>query len=106
MAKKIGSAKLLGAGYAIAAMIGVFLVFCYFNPLGLGRRSPRLIKSVPYVITKSGNYLLTRNLTFSRSEGAAIEIKADNVSVDLNGFSIETGPSTKGGHAFGIYAIG
>jgi hypothetical protein len=50
----------------------------------------------PTTITQSGSYVLTRN--FRPTEGIAITIAANNVDIDLNGFSIE------GDH--GVYATG
>jgi len=45
------------------------------------------ISSLPYTINQPGNYYLTDNLTFNGSAG--IEINADNVTLDLNGCTIE-----------------
>jgi hypothetical protein len=42
----------------------------------------------PVIITTPGSYRLTSNLTVPDENTSAIEIEADNVSVDLNGFSI------------------
>jgi hypothetical protein len=50
------------------------------------------ISSTPYTITNSGSYYLVSNLAAS---GSGILIAADNVSIDLNGFTIRaSGPST------------
>src|SRR5882757_8123438 len=46
-----------------------------------------LIASVPYVITNSGSYYLTGNLTGTAAQNG-ITISAGNVSIDLKGFSI------------------
>lgn len=50
----------------------------------------------PVSITASGAYRLTGNLTVAGSDTAAIEVSASNVSIDLNGFSIQ-GPATCSG---------
>jgi hypothetical protein len=55
------------------------------------------ITSVPYTISQSGSYYLTKNLT---STGTAITISADNVTIDLCGFTL-TGPGS--GATYGIY---
>ncbi|RLJ21739.1 hypothetical protein DJ031_02290 [bacterium endosymbiont of Escarpia laminata] len=56
---------------------------------------PRVpISSVPFIIDQPGSYYLTGNLTQSVG-GNAILINADDVTVDLMGFSL------KGGAAFG-----
>ena len=49
----------------------------------------------PYVITQSGSYRLSGNLTVP-SGVDGIDINADNVTLDLNGFSI-VGPVTCNG---------
>ena len=46
------------------------------------------ITTVPYTIASSGSYCLTADLESSLSEGAAIEVLADGVSIDLNGFTL------------------
>lgn len=48
------------------------------------------ISSVPYTITQSGSYYLTKNLT---STGTAITIQAGDVTLDLCGFTL-TGPNS------------
>lgn len=57
-----------------------------------------VIGSLPYTITTSGNYELESNLTYAGLENA-IEVNADNVVINLNGFSIRT----NGMGAFGVY---
>ena len=42
----------------------------------------------PYVISEPGSYKLTGNLTVPDENTTAIEVQADNVTVDLNGFAI------------------
>lgn len=46
----------------------------------------------PYVITQSGSYLLTSDLTVTDPDTDAIRVDGDDVSVDLGGFEIR-GPS-------------
>lgn len=58
----------------------------------------------PYKITQSGSYRLSGNLTITVIGTDAIDINADNVTLDLNGFTISgtcmgsatTGPCTGG----------
>ena len=50
----------------------------------LEKRTP--ISSLPFSISTPGSYYLTANL--SVSQGNAITVAADNVSVDLNGFAL------------------
>lgn len=50
-----------------------------------------LVAGFPYVISASGSYRLTGNLTVSSTGADAIDVNASHVTIDLNGFSI-TGP--------------
>jgi hypothetical protein len=60
----------------------------------LDQVEPRIpITSVPYTISQSGSYYLTKNLT---ATGTAITVNADDVTVDLCGFSL-TGNNTGSG---------
>src|SRR5436190_2248196 len=52
----------------------------------LEKRTP--ISSVPFTISASGSYYLTGNLAVTT--GTAITISADNVTLDLNGFTISS----------------
>lgn len=56
-----------------------------------------VIGSLPYTITSPGNYELESNLTYAGKLNA-IEVNADNVVINLNGFSI----NTTGTGAFGV----
>jgi len=47
----------------------------------------------PYTISNAGSYRLTGDLTVSSTSADAIDVKAGQVSIDLNGFSI-TGPGS------------
>lgn len=60
------------------------------------------ITSVPYTIANSGFYYLGRNLIYSGS-GTAIYITADDVTLDLMGFSL-TNSGTPGSK--GIFMVG
>lgn len=52
--------------------------------------------TLPYTITQSGSYRLTSNLIGS-SGSAGIIIDADNVTLDLSGFSVVGAPETSSG---------
>ena len=43
----------------------------------------------PYVISAPGSYILTGNLTVPDESTTAIEVRADDVTLDLNGFAIQ-----------------
>jgi hypothetical protein len=55
----------------------------------------------PYKITQPGSYRLSGNLQVSALNTDAIEIQTNNVTLDLNGFSI-TGPVTCTGSGAGL----
>jgi hypothetical protein len=46
------------------------------------------ITTVPYTIASAGSYCLTGDLESTLSEGAAIDVVADGVTIDLNGFML------------------
>jgi hypothetical protein len=59
----------------------------------------------PVVITASGSYRLTGNLTATAPLQSAIEIEAKDVTIDLNGFTIEgnwTAPQACGSTVAGV----
>jgi hypothetical protein len=58
------------------------------------------ITSVPYTINNPGFYFLGGNLNYSSQAGNAITVNADNVTLDLMGFSLT------GGWGNGIYMSG
>jgi hypothetical protein len=67
----------------------------------LDQVEPRIpITSVPITISESGSYYLTKNLTAS---GTAITVSADDVTIDLCGFTL-TGPDS--GNNCGVYIGG
>lgn len=59
----------------------------------LEARTP--ISSLPYTISASGSYYLTTNLT-GGTTGDGITITVDNVTLDLNGFTLAGNPSYTG----------
>lgn len=79
---------LLGANTALADF------YVIATPIGVGTR----ISIVPFTIDSSGFYYLDRSLT---ATGTAITITADNVTLDLMGFTL-TGPGKESGVERGI----
>jgi hypothetical protein len=61
------------------------------------------IASVPFTINVSGSYYLTGNLQVA--SGTAITISADEVSLDLNGFTLSSTASPDSGDAITINSI-
>lgn len=54
------------------------------------------ISQLPYAIFTSGSYYLTKNLTTERA-GNGIEVHADDVTIDLNGFALKGGSGSGAG---------
>lgn len=70
----------------------------YVIPSARGVGTP--IETLPYTISNSGLYYLTKNLTYTAASGNAISVEANDVTIDLMGFNL-SGPGT--GQATGIY---
>lgn len=68
-----------------------------------GKKGPVEISQtdVPLVITRPGSYRLTSNLRVSSPTATTILVDADNVKIDLDGFTI-AGPGKNVGTGFGI----
>lgn len=64
------------------------------------------IESVPAVITTQGTWCLRRNFATTLENGAAIEIKAGNVTLDCNDFKLGDGNASSATRAIGIRATG
>ena len=62
------------------------------------------ITSLPAVISTQGLYCLTGNLATSQTSGNAIEITANNVTLDLNGWKLGGQAAGAGTRAYGIYS--
>ncbi len=63
------------------------------------------INAVPAVITLPGNYCLTHALVTSMTSGYAIDIQANNVVIDFNGFRLGGLGAGPGTDAMGIHAL-
>jgi len=63
------------------------------------------ITTLPAVITQSGNYCLRGALSTSITTGSAIEIQANSVVLDLNGFKLAGKTAGPGTSTFGIHAL-
>ncbi len=92
----------------IPAVLPFFLaILC--APLSARTADPKLcrpVASVPLIISTSGIYCLSANLSFGKTRGTAIVINADNVTLDLTDRTLDgsaAGLSTK---AAGISATG
>jgi hypothetical protein len=87
-----------------------FLPFCMAEDSDLGiptvpvsgiSLQAQLISSVPLTISQPGSYYLDQNITHSDRNANAIEVNADNVTIDLMGHSL-IGPGSASGTNNGI----
>lgn len=88
--KKIMLLCLLVTTSLVNADDGVFAINDVCNGFGC---FPGDSSGFPITITNSGSYQLTSNIVVTSTTDNVIEINADNVTLDLNGFSI-IGPRT------------
>jgi hypothetical protein len=88
-------------GLAIVAMLATGVRAGPLDPPGSpastdGVREPgTAISAIPFTITQPGRYYLTRNLTDTPDDVAnGVTIQADNVTLDLHGFTLTGGASS------------
>lgn len=86
-------AALLATSLAALAVDGVVLIDQ--NRALAGNVTPGDAPGFPVVISQPGSYRLAGNLTLGDPNTSAIEIRAANVTLDLNGFTIQ-GPNVCG----------
>jgi parallel beta-helix repeat protein len=76
----------------VFVMLAMALVpFCAFAVDGvvlINQSTVMAAGGFPYVISQAGSYRLSGNLTVPDANTTAISVNADNVTIDLNGFSI------------------
>lgn len=92
--------------YIGAALISAVAFFGAIAPASAETINCTPITSVPYTISTSGVYCLTGNLTTSITSGSAISINTSNVTLDMNGFSIDGTSAGSASVAHGILASG
>jgi hypothetical protein len=91
LSARIMKAPLLKQNCKLAAFLGALFLMPGLSIAG------NVIGSLPYIITASGNYELERDLTYA-GHNNAIEVSADDVVINLNGFSI----GNTGNGVFGV----
>lgn len=106
-------AALAACSHALYAVDGVTLIDQ--KSATNGRTTQGDAPGFPITISQSGSYRLTSNLVVPDAATTAIEITADDVNLDLNGFSI-IGPNVctadpircryVGGSGIGVMAVG
>lgn len=92
-----------GLSFQLYAVDGVILIDQ--NRALVGNVTPGDTPGFPVTISLPGSYRLTGNLTVPDANTTAIQLTADNVAIDLNGFSI-IGPTVCGFSLAGCSPIG
>jgi hypothetical protein len=92
----------------LLALVGVVLLSAApvladdgFYVIAGGGKAGTQINSVPYTINSPGLYCLSGNLSYISTTGNAITVNANDVTIDLMGFSL-TGPGKGSGINYGI----
>ncbi|RLC15924.1 MAG: hypothetical protein DRH93_19230 [Deltaproteobacteria bacterium] len=85
------------------AMI-VFFLLVIMPLCAFGTDGQIKINTAPFVINKSGSYVLTNNLVVMDPDANAISIEVNDVTLDLNGHTIQ-GPNIGSGSGSGIHAM-
>lgn len=88
---------------AIALVVVPICAFAIDGQVLINQSTVTAAGGFPYTITQSGSYKLSRNLTVSAPGVDAIDITADNVTLDLNGFTI-SGPGNLAVLSDGIFS--
>jgi len=74
--------------FAFAAMMSVPCLFAVDGVVLINQSTVLAAGGFPYQITQSGSYRLTGNLTVPDADTTAIQVTANDVTIDLNGFGI------------------
>jgi len=83
-------------------LLTLFLIYSTANAEGLGDCTP--INAAPFVITQPGSYCLSNDISLSVPAGKAIFVKADDVNINFQGFSLTNSLARLGNTAIGVYA--
>lgn len=100
--------------FSKAAVLSIALYACFLPAFAMAKEShkrchtcrpPTVICSVPYRITESGKYCVDKDLVYTGS-GAAIEVLANNVSINFNNHSLTlTNLAATGIHADSVFEL-
>lgn len=80
---------------AIFALLGAAATQAADGVIEINQAAVEAAGGFPYVITQPGSYVLTGNLTVDADNTDAIQVRAEHVHIDLNGFVIQ-GNDTNG----------
>jgi len=78
---------------ALRSIALVSLFTALLIPATAFAKGPIAIKTLPYTIAVPGSYTLSGNLTYTANSTNAITISANNVTLDMGGYSL-TGPGS------------
>jgi hypothetical protein len=67
--------------------------------------TPITISSLPATISSSGSYVIAANHNLNMAQGAAITVNANDVTIDLQGFTISNIAAGVGTAAVGVYSL-
>ena len=90
------------------SLLALFALFCALEAsasqgvVEINQADVEAAQGFPYVITESGSYVLTGNLTIDSSGRDAILIMVDHVTLDLNGFVIQ---GAEDGNGIGVSSL-
>lgn len=98
----MGAALQWGAGGAAHAADGAILI--NQQKAQTGSVTTGDAPGFPVTLSQPGSYVLSGNLTVPDQNTTAIQVTADNVTIDLNGFSI-IGPNIANGFGEGVSAF-
>jgi hypothetical protein len=90
---KVGFAFLAGLALSAGARADETLICKHF------------IRAVPFTINFPGHYCFTANVRTAINTGNAITIAADDVLIDLNGFTLDGTPAGTGTNANGFFTF-
>jgi hypothetical protein len=88
-----------------AMMLAPFYAFGVDGVVLINQSSVLAAGGFPYVISSSGAYKLSGNLTVPNASTTAIMITSSNVTIDMNGYSI-LGPTVCTGTSFAVTSCG
>jgi hypothetical protein len=96
----------LSAALCLATGLAPSTTFAQDRPIATTtHKKCKVINSLPYKIVKSGDYCLGSSLSTAISEGRAIDIAADNVTLDLRGFELDGRAGGAYTDVVGIWAV-
>ena len=78
---------------------------CHFAPAKFCRTACRPITSIPFTVSNPGVYCVRRHLTNNAVAGNMIDIQADNVTINLAGWTLDGSTAGSGTTTSGISAF-